>query len=224
VNDVNRVQSLLHHGWGFGNIRTLKGAAATREAIFAELKLLATCTGVVVIYVSGHGARLTSKEGKTDEGILPSDIAFRRNTEKEWEAGTAEAITGLDLEPILAEMSSNAAITLLFDTCHSGCLYRHGQLPSTATRVKTPMLKDGFLVFKCGQLGTGWLPESSSGHFVHLAASSHLHSALELDENVTHRRSAGAFTLALEQVIAKLRAGEYQSGISQFTPFPLSVV
>ena len=210
INDVNRVHSLLHHVWGFGNIRQLKGSLATRDAIMTQISELAECTGVIVLYVSGHGARLG--EDKIDEGILPADVAFRRSSsQRDWEAGSSEAITGRDLEPFLMKMVSKAAVTFLFDTCHSGCLYREGAVPSGNIRFKTPVLKEGRFIFKYGQLGGGWAPDSASQLFVHLAAASHLHGALELDEVESQGSSAGAFTLTLERVLVKLLRGRLAS-------------
>lgn len=205
------MHSVLRHGFAFGNINIIRGKEATREAILQGIEKLQDCKGVIVVYISGHGARWT--RGKRDEGILPADIAFKTSSEREWrEGGSAAAITGIDLKPILERMMMTSenrtaandapAVTLIFDTCHSGSVYRGDVLRHEPTP-KTPTLKDGHLDYSHGDLGDGWVP-SSKDKFVHLAASSHLLPALELDGRDTDGKPAGAFTLAIEHVVKKL--------------------
>jgi hypothetical protein len=149
--------------------------------------------GVTVVYFSGHGTRWPEED---DEGLLPSDVAYRLTNapDNKW-IGTAAAITGEDLRQHLEKMAdADTSVVLIFDCCHSGRVYRSSSL---AGRPKVPPSR---FIFKYGDVGGGWRPRKAS-RFVHLAAAAHTERAVEVTDAEHTAVAGGAFSLALAAVL-----------------------
>jgi len=189
---VCRLSGLLTHGFGFGDVKELTGPRATTSAILEQITSLAdrVQSGVVVLYFSGHGA-----SQQDDEGFLPSDISFEyRNGTG---GGGGHAITGKILLPLLQRMlSKQIAVTLLYDCCYSGRIYR-GEY-NGAMRVKSPH----GLTFRFPNGKDLSLRPDEKSSVVTLSAASHLRPAIEIVDG--DGESIGAFTLSMEVILLKI--------------------
>ena len=220
LHDAVRMQMILRHVFGFSDIRSLLGSMATRDGIMKALNAVAEESGVVVVYMSGHGTHWRDEvKKKQDEGFLASDIAFKTNKDAEFREGS-EAITGETLRGVLEEMVQRAAVTLLFDTCYSGSLYRITDKPRGVC--KNGNHDNGPIIYKLpNETGGGWVPNSND-RFVHIGASSHLHPALELFAHEADGIPSGAFTFAFERVLKRLLDRGGRAGISSLLLSALS--
>lgn len=119
-------------GYPPGNVRLLLDGQASREAILAALADLAARTGSasgVLIYISGHGGRVTSG-ARTGEYLLPADTTLA--SEEEF---ARTAISGAEFTEALRAIPARKVL-VIFDCCHSGGI---GQ-PKGAT---APLVKAG---------------------------------------------------------------------------------
>jgi hypothetical protein len=110
---LSTLVSLSHCGYSASNVRLLLDDEATLAEIRAKLSWLASVAGPddsVVIYFSGHGARL--RDAGSDESVLipvDADIDDLRST----------CISETELSDALKAIRS-ARLLVLLDACHSG--------------------------------------------------------------------------------------------------------
>lgn len=116
-NDANDIRSTLtspsHCGYDPANVRFLLDADATLAEIRAGLSWLATVAGPddsVVVYFSGHGARLQNSGGY-ESLLIPVDADNR-------DLG-ASSLSEAELSTALKSIRS-ARLLILIDACHSG--------------------------------------------------------------------------------------------------------
>ena len=123
VNDAESMRDLLRARFGFepSRIEVLEDTAATRERILAAIRHLsdeAQPGDVVFFFYAGHGSqRRNSKSArptKLDQTIVPADA----NT------GVYD-VRDKELARLFGQlMAKGAAVTLIFDSCHSGAIAR----------------------------------------------------------------------------------------------------
>ena len=126
VNDVKLINKVLQENFSFPekNITHLLDEEATRQDILKALQELVNRINrndIVVIHYSGHGSRMTDREGDKpdgmDETIMPYDSGRAPHENRE--------ITDDELEEWLLRLSEKTPyITLIFDSCHSGGIVR----------------------------------------------------------------------------------------------------
>ncbi len=126
INDVTLINKVLQENFSFpeNQITRLLDEAATRQNILTALQELVDRVkrnDIVVIHYSGHGSRMTDREGDKpdgmDETIMPYDSG--RAPDENWD------ITDDELEEWLLRLSEKTPyITLIFDSCHSGGIVR----------------------------------------------------------------------------------------------------
>jgi hypothetical protein len=126
VNDVEVMEQALRDRFGFakGDIETLLDDQAGRDDILAALDRLVERTApgdVVVIQYSGHGSQVPDLEGDEadglDETIVPHDSGRVNKPNRD--------ITDDEIYERLRRLSAKTdAITLIFDSCHSGTITR----------------------------------------------------------------------------------------------------
>lgn len=116
-NDASDIRSLLtsptHCGYDPGNVRLIMDADATLTKIRAELSWLASVAGPgdsVVLYFSGHGARIPNPDGY-ESLLLPVDAD---NTDLR-----SSSLSESELSATLKTIKS-ARLLILIDACHSG--------------------------------------------------------------------------------------------------------
>ncbi len=122
VNDVLAVGAVLRDRYHFKgeDIRVVTDSAATRTGILAaidELTADADSGDVVVFYYAGHGSqRVNSKAPPTyrDQTIVPADANTGVDDIRNKELGRAFGKL----------LDKGVALTLIFDSCHSGAITR----------------------------------------------------------------------------------------------------
>lgn len=123
VNDVTAVGELLRARFGFdtSHIAFLLDTAATRERIVAAIRGLtadAQPGDVVFFYYAGHGSQrrnsLSARPTKIDQTIVPVDANTGVFDIRDKELATLFG----------ALVSKGVALTLIFDSCHSGAITR----------------------------------------------------------------------------------------------------
>jgi uncharacterized caspase-like protein len=123
VNDVEKMRTLLVHGYGFhaDEIMTLINEQATHSAITNRIHSFLAAQAhpgdVVVFHFSGHGSLASdfSMINQLEETIVPYDS---RDPE-----GKVDDITGKELSFSITELSSKTKfVTVILDSCHSGDL------------------------------------------------------------------------------------------------------
>ena len=129
VNDVRLMEAILRDRYGFAasNITRLENHQATGERIREELGRLsqrADRDKLVVVHYSGHGSRMTDREGDSpggfDETIVPHDSGRRDTTSGRYDHRTTD-ISNDEIHAWLVRMGERKpSVMLLFDTCHSG--------------------------------------------------------------------------------------------------------
>jgi hypothetical protein len=127
VNDVDVMESILLQNFAFPreNIRVLRNAEATRDAILAAFDAFVASVGPedqVVLHYAGHGSQMTDREGDEPSGldstIMPVDSEGWQGDNRDI---TDDEIHLRLLEPIGAKTSFT---TFIFDCCHSGTITR----------------------------------------------------------------------------------------------------
>jgi hypothetical protein len=122
VNDAAAMRDLLHARFGFdsAHIRLLQDTAATRAHIIDAIRQLtdeAQPGDVVVFFYAGHGSQRVnslSRPTKLDQTIVPADA----------NAGVFD-IRNKELARLFgALVEKGVALTLIFDSCHSGAITR----------------------------------------------------------------------------------------------------
>ncbi|MBD2452334.1 caspase family protein [Nostoc sp. FACHB-152] len=126
VNDVQLINKVLQENFSFPekNITLLLDEEATRQGILKALQELiyhVNQNDIVVIHYSGHGSRMTDREGDKpdgmDETIMPHDTGRAPHENRD--------ITDDELYEWLLRLSEKTPyITLIFDSCHSGGIVR----------------------------------------------------------------------------------------------------
>jgi hypothetical protein len=125
INDVELMTTVLQERFGFpsNHITRLLDEQATRKGILTALEELLeriNPNDIVVIHYSGHGSRMTDREGDKpdgmDETIIPYDSCHSTDNLD---------ITDDELYIWLLRLSEKTPyITLVFDSCHSGGIVR----------------------------------------------------------------------------------------------------
>jgi hypothetical protein len=123
VNDVQAVGELLRARFGFesSHITLLLDSAATRDRIIAAIRRLGDAAqpgDIVFFYYAGHGSQrrnsLSARPTKVDQTIVPVDA----------NAGVFD-IRDKELARLFgAVLNKGVALTLIFDSCHSGAITR----------------------------------------------------------------------------------------------------
>ena len=123
VNDVQAVGDLLRARFGFesAHMTFLLDTAATREHILAAIRRLGDAAqpgDVVLFYYAGHGSQrrnsLSARPTKVDQTIVPVDA----------NAGVFD-VRDKELARLFgALVNKRVALTLIFDSCHSGAITR----------------------------------------------------------------------------------------------------
>jgi len=123
VNDIQAVGDLLRARFGFesAHITFLLDTAATRERILAAIRRLGDAAqpgDVVLFYYAGHGSQrrnsLSARPTKVDQTIVPVDA----------NAGVFD-VRDKELARLFgALVNKGVALTLIFDSCHSGAITR----------------------------------------------------------------------------------------------------
>lgn len=221
------MEALLKQTFAFGNVQVLPGKEATRARIFEKLEAaskddrLNEKDSVFVFYFSGHGTYFSTSQHGVDEALVPSDVQFCRKSDPTTKHGHAAVITGDDLLPYFQRIAQRCALTVVFDCCHSGRIYRDdGQ-----SRAK--MLPPGDYEFIRATNQTKSVTNSDAPSrfsrifekkFVHLAACSHTEVAREVNRKDDGTTGAdGAFTTALIDVIQKVIDQEGPSALSELS-------
>ncbi len=128
--DVWATKAFLQRVYDFapGDIHTLTGSQATREAIligFEDWLINDTRPGDRVFFLfSGHGSHVRDVDGDEGEGpqgrdetIVPYDVRFVPPNQ------TENQILDDEINALIAQLSGRLAV-LVFDSCHSGTLSR----------------------------------------------------------------------------------------------------
>ena len=201
VTDARLLRNVLVSSYGFdpGNVHLLLESAATREGILDALRTLlvkpARPDDVCVFYFAGHGSRVTNSrsqepDGK-DETIVPAD-----------HADGAYGIRDKDLARIFNDIvDKKAALTAIFDCCHSGSLAR-GAIPG-APRALPDDPRDIARVLGDETPDPRPPPEQRDGGAVILSAAQDHQYAYEAKDSEGQRH--GAFSLALLRSIGNGR-------------------
>ena len=139
VNDVEVMSRTLQQQFGFpgDHMTILRNAEATRDGILAAMNGLMERVGkddVVVFHYSGHGSRMTDREGDEEDGfdetIMPCDSGRREHPNRD--------ITDDEIYLWLQKLTAvTPYVTLIFDCCHSGTIVR-GELDVTNTDMYVP--------------------------------------------------------------------------------------
>lgn len=133
-NDVRIVEELLRKN-GYTDIEILTNEQATKEAIVAAFRTLATQCGksdAVVIHYSGHGQLMTDLNGdeaerwgerrhaQWDESWIPYDAYMTYGPEDRGEKHLCDdELAGL-LTAIRQKIGERGKLTVIVDACHSG--------------------------------------------------------------------------------------------------------
>lgn len=168
-------------GYPAENVTLLLDGQATRAAILAALAGLAASAGpgsAVLIYISGHGGRVTSGPGAGEylfpaETVLDSDADIART-----------AISGDEFTAALRAIGARKVL-VIFDCCHSGGI---GQPKDAAA----PRVKAG--------IPDAWYERLGSGRGRAILSSSR-------DSELSYVLPAAANSLFTEHLLAGLRGG-----------------
>jgi caspase domain-containing protein/TIR domain-containing protein len=121
-HDALAVRDLLadpwHCGYPPGHVALLLDEQATRDGLLTALSSLAARTSAgssLFIYISGHGAQLTSGP-QAGEYLLPVDTVLRSG-----QTLASTAISGREFTALLAAIPASKVL-VVFDCCHAGGL------------------------------------------------------------------------------------------------------
>ncbi len=127
VNDVLVTRDILRskHNVKEHQIRMLIDARATKQAILKRLKWLIDSskdTEHLYFHYSGHGSQIPNQKYKADieydgmdEILCPVDLNWR-----------GVYVTDDDIYKIVKKKNPDSRLVMVFDSCHSGTVYRHG--------------------------------------------------------------------------------------------------
>jgi hypothetical protein len=232
VNDAEAMSQTLREQFGFAaaDIELLTDEHATREAILGAFDRLVdrTATGdLVVVHYSGHGSQVPDLEGDEpdglDETIVPHDSG---RADPETGSGPANRdITDDEIYERLRKLSAKTdAITLIFDSCHSGTISRDAfgeltryvepDLRAESGRPKPSVSPEAIAELKQAlqssgsrDVGpTGFLPLNSS--YVLIAGCSDKERSFEYRARTAGSVPHGALTFFLLREIASAQPGE----------------
>jgi hypothetical protein len=139
-NDAREIRDLLadprHGGYPSGHVTLLLDEQATRAGILGALAGLAARSDAgssVVIYISGHGAQVTSGT-RAGEYILPVDCVPASAEDL-----ASTAISGAEFAAALRAIPA-AKVLVVFDCCHAGGI---GRPKGGIKGVPAPLVKAG---------------------------------------------------------------------------------
>ena len=215
VNDVNVMREALISSCRFPaeNVEVLTDAQATRDGILAAMERLTELVGqgdLALFHYSGHGSRMTDREGDEPDGwdqtIVPTDSGRLDRPNRD--------ITDDEIYDWLMKLTAKAGhVTVILDSCHSGAAMREGEAlrrrqvpddcrpvselpPSPVADAVAPALRQN------KEKSSGWLPLNPN--YVLLAGCSCRQSSNEKDfGGVAH----GALTYFLVRELTKARPG-----------------
>lgn len=121
-NDVALMRRVLRTRHGFGDIRTLTNADATRDGILdAMRRLVADCgpDDVAYVHYSGHGAQVADLNGDEDDALDETLVPHDARTD-----GVADIVDD-ELDALFASFRT-PHVVVVFDSCHSGTALRFG--------------------------------------------------------------------------------------------------
>ena len=218
VNDVRVLRETLIGPFEFPEqqVSVLIDEQATRAGILAAMNDLAGKVGkddVVVFHYSGHGSRMTDREGDEADGMDETIVPFDSSREAENRDITDDEI----YEWLLRLTAKTPYITLIFDCCHSGTIVRDAfgeksrwvedderpidQLPPSPISGVTRSL----LTAATREVGaSGWLPLGE--RYVLLAGCSSSESSYEVKAGEGEVRH-GALTYFLHQELRRVESG-----------------
>src|ERR1700761_3916213 len=225
VHDVEVMSELLRQRFGFpaDNLRCLLDEQATADGIraaFAGLNERLAVGDIVVVHYSGHGSQMTHRlaPGGMEETIVPVDSGRAPQPNRE--------IGDLEIRLWLLQLASRAAaVSLIFDSCHSGHILRDpfgavgrwwppagrpvSELPSLPdeilreARLRGPagLARDA----EAGDMGDGYRSPLSSRYTL-LAGCRSNETSFEIPAPEAGQAHHGAFTYYLTQELAKADA------------------
>jgi hypothetical protein len=218
ANDVALMSRILKDHFGFPEteITELVEDQATRDRILLAMDDLVERTDagdIVVIHYSGHGSRMTDREGDEpdgrDETIVPYDSARAPKQNRD--------ITDDEIYVRLGRLTEKTTnVTLIFDCCHSGTIARDAfggaerWLPADDRPVEelppSPVTPEAVRGGTRDLGPSGWLPVTK--RYVLIAGcrdeeSSCEHRVREANEDVTH----GAMTFFLGRELVQAPPG-----------------
>jgi hypothetical protein len=132
VNDVKDVHKLLVQNLGFseGNIYELLDGDATKREVVRNLQTLiqdarqGNCS-FIFVHISSHGTRIPasgtdSEADYMDDAVVAHDI--QEGPDGGWNKDTI--LSDNEVAEILAQIPPRVNAEIIFDTCHSGTMYR----------------------------------------------------------------------------------------------------
>jgi hypothetical protein len=198
-NDAERIAALLVERFLFprSQVRLLLDRDATRDGILDALEDLRRSVGPdeqVLIHYSGHGSQF-EEDGVQRETVVPHDSGRGSHESRD--------ILDLEIRDRLAEITRvTTAVTLIFDSCHSGSIARRRGAERWVMPDRRPRgsLGCGTAPLRGSESApkgpSGWLPESE--RYVLFAACRAEESARELRDPETGSYY-GAFTFHLSR-------------------------
>ena len=193
-NDARDIRDLLadprRGGYPPGHITLLLDEQATRAGILAALTGLAARSDAgssVVIYISGHGARVTSG-ARAGEYILPVDCVFASAEDL-----ASTAISGAEFAAALRTIPARK-VFVVFDCCHAGGIGR----PKDGAAPQVPEVLQASLV-KAG-LPDGYYERLAAGRGRAILSSSR-------DSEFSYVLPAAVNSLFTQHLLAGLRGG-----------------
>jgi Caspase domain len=218
VNDVRVLRETLVGPFEFPEqqVTVLLDEQATRAGILEAMNDLAGTVGkddVVVFHYSGHGSRMTDREGDEADGMDETIVPYDSSRKDENRDITDDEI----YEWLLRLTAKTPHITLIFDCCHSGTIVRDAfgeqsrwvedderpidQLPPSPISDVTRSL----LTAATREVGaSGWLPLGE--RYVLLAGCSSSESSYEVKAGEGEVRH-GALTFFLHQELRRIGSG-----------------
>jgi hypothetical protein len=216
VNDVEVMSRTLADQFGFpeDHLTVLRDGEATRAGILAAMDALVERAGpddVVVFHYSGHGSRMTDREGDEADGMDETIVPFDSGRKTENRDITDDEI----YEWLLKLTEKTPYVTLIFDCCHSGTVVRDAfgeasrwveddtrpasQLPPSPITARTRSL------LSAREVGTsGWLPLGERYTLIAGCSSSESSYEVKLGEGEVRH---GALTCLLLQELRQAGPG-----------------
>jgi cephalosporin hydroxylase len=128
TNDVAIIKdALLTQGFEDRNIKVIVDAAATKQGIVHQLKLLTESVNagdVVVVHFSGHGQQILDDNGDEpdgyDESIIPFDAQIRYTNKYHGENHLRDDELKELFKKLRLKLGKKGNILVILDSCHSG--------------------------------------------------------------------------------------------------------
>lgn len=167
VQDASAIAALLtdpaYCGYPVGQVRLLQETAATGQAIRAALAELATETTVnstLLVYFSGHGARIVGGQG-AGEYLLPVEADPTNEATL-----AATAIAGTEFNAAVQAIPARQVLIIL-DCCHAAGLAHARDLTALPL---TPGLSNGYYTTLAGGRGRAVLASARADEFAYVLA------------------------------------------------------